>query len=172
MTSRTGIRLGSAPAGPGMAARPESNEPFRPVLRMSALDLAALDTAVPGARLHARHVACEWGHAVLAADCELVVAELVTNAVTAVRGLGGAAGPPPVRIRLTRHEDGVQAEVWDSSDDLPDPHRRRPPDAPGGWGLVLVNALSARWGTYRTSGGGTCVWAIIVHDQPARPNVP
>jgi hypothetical protein len=42
---------------------------------MSALDLAAMDTAVPSARLHARHIACEWEHAALAEDCELIVAD-------------------------------------------------------------------------------------------------
>jgi anti-sigma regulatory factor (Ser/Thr protein kinase) len=133
----------------------------RPVLRMSALDLAPLDGAVPSARLHARHLAREWGHAALAADCELIVAELVTNAVAAVARLGGAAGPPPLRLRLTCRDHGVQVEVWDASDDKPDPHRDRPIDEPGGWGLVLVDALSARWGSYRTAGGGKCVWAIV-----------
>jgi hypothetical protein len=46
-----------------------------PVLRMSALDLAPMDTAVPSARLHARHTAREWGHEALAGDCELIVAD-------------------------------------------------------------------------------------------------
>jgi serine/threonine-protein kinase RsbW len=85
----------------------------------------------------------------------------VTNAVQAVTGLGGAAGPPPIRLRLTRRDHGIQAEVWDGSDELPDPLRTRSADEPGGWGLILVDALSSRWGTYRTVGGGKCAWAII-----------
>jgi hypothetical protein len=45
------------------------------VLRMSALDLRPLPGAVPSARLHARFVACEWGLAAIAGDCELIVAD-------------------------------------------------------------------------------------------------
>jgi hypothetical protein len=45
---------------------------LRPVLRLSALDLAPLDTAVPSVRLHARHVVNEWGMTDMASDCELV----------------------------------------------------------------------------------------------------
>jgi anti-sigma regulatory factor (Ser/Thr protein kinase) len=161
MTGRTGIMPGSLPAGTGPAARPDADVMSRPVLRMSALDLAPLDTAVPSARLHARHIAREWGHAALAGDCELVVAELVTNAVQAVTGLGGPAGRPPIRLRLTRRGHGIQVEVWDGSNEMPDPHRARPADEPGGLGLVLVDALSTRWGSYRTIGDGKCVWAII-----------
>jgi anti-sigma regulatory factor (Ser/Thr protein kinase) len=131
------------------------------VLRMSALDLAPLHSAVPSARLHARHVVREWGQTERAADCELIVAELTTNAVAACARLAREIVPPPVRLRLTARPDGVQVEVWDSSDDLPEPGRDRAADEPGGWGLVLVAALAAHWGTYRTPGGGKCVWAII-----------
>jgi anti-sigma regulatory factor (Ser/Thr protein kinase) len=161
MTGRTGIVPGLPAAGTGPAAQPDADVMSRPVLRMSALDLAPLDTAVPSTRLHTRHIAREWGHAALAGDCELIVAELVTNAVQAVTGLGGATGPPPIRLRLTRRDHGIQAEVWDGSDEMPNPHRTTPADEPGGWGLVLVDALSSRWGTYRTAGGGKCVWAVI-----------
>jgi anti-sigma regulatory factor (Ser/Thr protein kinase) len=136
------------------------------VLRLSALDLAPLDTAVPSARLHARHVVRKWGMAGLAADCELVVAELVTNAIQAGRRLPGATVPLPVRLRLTGRPPGVQVEVWDGSDDLPEPGRERPGDEAGGWGLVLVDALAARWGTYRTAGGGKCVWALLDAGDP------
>jgi anti-sigma regulatory factor (Ser/Thr protein kinase) len=136
------------------------------VLRLSALDLAPLDTAVPSARLHARHVVRKWGMAGLAADCELVVAELVTNAIQAGRRLPGATVPLPVRLRLTGRPRGVQVDVWDGTDDLPEPGRERPGDEAGGWGLVLVDALAARWGTYRTAGGGKCVWALLDAGDP------
>jgi anti-sigma regulatory factor (Ser/Thr protein kinase) len=156
---------GRASAVPGYPATPapdsDASAAFRPVLRLSALDLAPLDTAVPSARLHARHVVREWGQADLAADCELIVAELVTNAIQAGRRLPGDAESLPVRLRLAGRPRGVQVEVWDGSDDLPEPGRDRPDDEPGGWGLILVAALAARWGTYRTAGGGKCVWAVL-----------
>lgn len=141
------------------ATQSQASTAVRQVLRISGLDLAPLDTAVPSARLHARHVVREWGRADLAEDCELIVAELVTNAVAACARLSREL-VPPVRLRLTAGPDSVQIEVWDGSDDLPDPGRSRPDDEPGGLGLVLVAALASSWGCYRTGGGGKCVWAI------------
>ena len=61
------------------------------------LELGALPTAVPCARLHARHVLREWGLNALAPDSELLVSELVTNAVKATAGRDEAA----VRLRLS-----------------------------------------------------------------------
>lgn len=46
----------------------------------SYLELGALPTAVPCARLHARQLVWEWGLNGLAANTELLVSELVTNA--------------------------------------------------------------------------------------------
>lgn len=170
-------RASVVPGQPAVPAQQAARQParqdgggaaLRPVLRLSALDLAPLDGAVPSARLHARHVARECGQAELAGDCELVVAELVTNAVQACARLALAMGEtaaggvvPPVRLRLTCRGGGLRVEVWDGSDELPAPGRDRGEDEPGGWGLVLVQALADRWGTYRTAGGGKCVWAIL-----------
>ena len=39
--------------------------------------------------------------------------------------------------------------------------RDAPPDEPGGWGLVLVESVSERWGSYPTHGGGKVVWAVL-----------
>jgi hypothetical protein len=47
------------------------------------LELGALPTAVPCARLHVKHVLREWQMPRLADPVELVVAELVTNAMQA-----------------------------------------------------------------------------------------
>ena len=51
---------------------------------MTYLELAALPTAVPCARMHAKAVALEWGLPALAEKVELIVSELVTNSVRAV----------------------------------------------------------------------------------------
>ncbi len=69
-------------SGVGSAFRLDEPEP---PLR-SYLELGALPTAVPCARLHARHVLREWGLNGLAPDSELLVSELVTNAVKATAG--------------------------------------------------------------------------------------
>jgi anti-sigma regulatory factor (Ser/Thr protein kinase) len=158
---------------PGHSAAPAAESQFdaatRPALRMTELVLAPLDTAVPSARLHTRHVVREWELLEWAEDCELIVAELVTNAVAACARLARGILPPPVRLRLTAQPYSVQIEVWDGSDDLPELGRSQRADEPGGWGLVLVDALTARWGTYRTVGGGKCVWAVV-GDWP-RPTI-
>jgi anti-sigma regulatory factor (Ser/Thr protein kinase) len=148
---------GTAPAAPA--------EPSL-LLRLSALDLRPLDTAVPSARLHTRAVLHAWGLRA-AADAEVIVSELVTNAVRFAARAAAGAEPLPVRLRLSAHAQGphltgtVQVEVWDACDQMPAPRRGQPADEPGGRGLILVEALSARWGAYRTEGGGKCVWAVI-----------
>ena len=53
----------------------------------SHLVLGALPSAVPCARLHARLVLAEWDLKPLAETAELIVSELVTNAVRASTGL-------------------------------------------------------------------------------------
>lgn len=55
----------------------------------SYLELGALPSAVPCARLHARLLAAEWGFEALAQTVELVVSELVTNAIRASEGVDG-----------------------------------------------------------------------------------
>ncbi len=45
------------------------------------LTLAALPTAVPCSRLHAKQVVWEWGMVLLADTVELLLSELVTNAI-------------------------------------------------------------------------------------------
>jgi anti-sigma regulatory factor (Ser/Thr protein kinase) len=138
-----------------------------PVMQLSALDLRPLPTAVPCARRHARDVLLAWGLADLAGDTELVVSEIVTNAIRATLATAAEANPPSVRMRLSARTDhsgrlhGVQVEVWDSSDPLPLHGRDAPPEEPGGWGLVLVAALSARWGSYPARTGGKVVFAVI-----------
>jgi anti-sigma regulatory factor (Ser/Thr protein kinase) len=49
--------------------------------------LGALPNAVPCARLHASLVLAEWGLKALAETAELIVSELVTNAVRASAAL-------------------------------------------------------------------------------------
>jgi anti-sigma regulatory factor (Ser/Thr protein kinase) len=132
-------------------------------LRHAAIDLGALDDSVPTARLHARMVLIGWGHADLAPDGELVVSELVTNGVRYARLAPTVTGaPPPVRVRITERERGVLIEVWDGHDSMPEPCAGGAgPEVEGGRGLALVAAYAARWGAYRTRGGGKVTWAEV-----------
>lgn len=124
--------------------------------RESFLELGALPGAVPCARLHARHVLWEWDLAAFSDSTELVVSELVTNAVQASRAIRQAA----VRIWLVSDLAQIVVCVWDAS---PQPPARADPgeDAENGRGLLLVEAVSERWGHFHDGAAGKVVWAVI-----------
>jgi anti-sigma regulatory factor (Ser/Thr protein kinase) len=129
----------------------------------SYLELGALPTAVPCARLHARHLLWEWGVSGLAADTELLVSELVTNAVKATADQQQAA----IRLQLLSDSASVLVEVWDADPRPPAPNDLTDDGAPdpeeeGGRGLFLVAALSARWDWYPTEQpAGKVVWCEL-----------
>ncbi|MFI6082401.1 ATP-binding protein [Streptomyces sp. NPDC051217] len=99
-------------------------------------------------------------------DALLVVSELVTNAVTAT---GPNMTTPTWTDVKADHILGVQlrvvamhlyVEAWDRSDEAP--RTKSPPaDAEDGRGILLVEALTKRWGTYRPPAGGKVVWAEL-----------
>jgi anti-sigma regulatory factor (Ser/Thr protein kinase) len=124
----------------------------------SYLELGALPGAVPCARLHARQVLWEWGLSAFSENAGLIVSELVTNAIQASLS---AECILPVRVWLTSDRSRLLIQVQDSN--------RHPPartDADGddesGRGLVIVEAISAKWGWHPTGDqGGKTVWALI-----------
>ena len=84
-----------------------------------------------------------WGLEEVSHITELVVSELVTNAIR----YGGV----PIRLRLIR--DGTLiCEVSDASSTAPHLRRARVSDE-GGRGLHLVAQLTQRWGTRQTADG-------------------
>jgi anti-sigma regulatory factor (Ser/Thr protein kinase) len=83
----------------------------------------------------------------------LVVSELVTNAVLHA---GSSA-----RVEVRVGNDCVRIEVHDSTSDLPTV-RDPGPYTVTGRGLVLVEALSDRWGADPTD-GGKVVWFEVDH---------
>jgi anti-sigma regulatory factor (Ser/Thr protein kinase) len=125
----------------------------------SYLELGALPTAVPCARLHARHLLWEWGLSAQAADAELLVSELITNAVKATAGQHQAA----IRLQVSSDNTCVRVEVWDADPHPPVPKGGTPdPQEEGGRGLFLVAALSTRWNWHRTQEPpGKVVWCEL-----------
>jgi anti-sigma regulatory factor (Ser/Thr protein kinase) len=123
------------------------------------LALAALPSAVPCARGHVRLVAAEWDLAELADTAELLASELVSNAVQA-SGRLNTAGPPVVRLWVTSDGESLVIRVWDASDDMPVRQEAGPGDD-SGRGLMIIDALSVDWGSYRDPDGGKTVWATI-----------
>ena len=125
----------------------------------SFLELGAFPGAVPCARLHARQVLWEWGLPTLSDSSELVIAELVTNAVQISRAAMQGA-PPPIRLWLVSDKAQVVILVWDASPITPVAVHASE-DAETGRGLLLVEAVSERWGHFTCDGGGKVVWAVM-----------
>ena len=84
-------------------------------------------------------------------DVELVVSELVTNAVR--------AGSPTVNISMSLERTRIVVRVSDQAVGWPE-ERDAAVDDPGGRGLPLVSALSASWGV-RLVETGKIVWAEL-----------
>ncbi|MFD5537193.1 SpoIIE family protein phosphatase [Streptomyces sp. NPDC127079] len=109
----------------------------------------ALDPAEVGrARAAVREQLHDWGLGRLADPAELMVSELVTNAVR-------HSHSRPVQLRLIRGET-LLCEVDDDDHTLPTLLNARP-DADAGRGLRVVSTLAREWGTSRTAAGKT-VW--------------
>jgi anti-sigma regulatory factor (Ser/Thr protein kinase) len=122
------------------------------------IELDAVPGAVPCARQRTRMLLLEWGLPALGDSAELVVSELVTNAVRAAARLPD----PLVRLWLMPDpaRDQVLVQVWDGDAQLPVP-RQSGLDEEGGRGLVLVGALSADWGVWSCADGSKVIWAVI-----------
>ncbi|MEU2820846.1 ATP-binding protein [Streptomyces bacillaris] len=144
----------------------------RHVRFVDQLSLVAAQSAVATSRRFRRPALCKWQAAFVEDDVLLVASELVTNAITGA-GAGILAEPPTwrelerldlVHVRLVGLRDSVVVEVWDVSDEPPR-LQRVGDDAEGGRGLVLVQELAARWGSYRAP-GGKAVWAQLAVRPP------
>ncbi|MEU2423602.1 SpoIIE family protein phosphatase [Streptomyces sp. NPDC007851] len=109
----------------------------------------ALDPAEVGrGRAAVREQLHDWGLGRLADPAELMVSELVTNAVR-------HSHSRPVLLRLVRGET-LLCEVEDDDHTLPTLLSARP-DADAGRGLRVVSTLAREWGTSHTAAGKT-VW--------------
>ena len=87
-------------------------------------------------------------------DLSLLVTELVTNAVRH----GGATADCAIQIEIQRRGDCIRVDVVDPGTDFDPPAAGSNGNSGGGgWGLVLVDRISARWGVHRLS-SGKCVW--------------
>ncbi|MFK0112709.1 SpoIIE family protein phosphatase [Streptomyces sp. NPDC091217] len=104
--------------------------------------------AVADVRAEATRQVSAWGYDELAMTTELIVSELVTNAIRYAE--------PPIRLRLLR-DARLTCEVADGSSTAPRLRHARSTDE-GGRGLFLVAQLAHRWGA-RYTGEGKIIWA-------------
>jgi hypothetical protein len=134
--------------------------------RRSFLELGSYESAPGCARRHATGIVAEWSLGQHAELTRLIVSELVTNSVVAVRKRSWTE-LPPVRLWVLGDASRVNLLVWDA---LPCPPRPRTAsqEDENGRGLFIVQELSAAWGSYLPPdsyypehAGGKVTWAII-----------
>jgi PAS domain S-box-containing protein len=123
--------------------------------RVAAWDLPADPAVVADARKKVAARLTGWGLGDAAFTTELVVSELVTNAIRHARS--------PIQLRLIRDRTLI-CEVSDGSSTAPHLRRARALDE-GGRGLLLVSQVTQRWGTRQTPLGKT-IWAEQALPEP------
>ena len=111
-------------------------------------DLECEETSVRQARHLIRDPLKRWGLEDLLPVTELLVSELVTNAIRYAKG--------DISVRLVREPESVVCEVHDTSPALPRV-LTVDKDAENGRGLHVVAQLANRWGARRTH-SGKVVW--------------
>ncbi|MFE6488856.1 SpoIIE family protein phosphatase, partial [Streptomyces sp. NPDC057757] len=99
-----------------------------------------------------------WGLEDMAFTTELILSELVTNAIR--------YGSGPIHVRMLRDRSLI-CEVFDSSSTSPHLRYAATTDE-GGRGLFLVAQLSERWGT-RYTAAGKVIWAEQQLPADAQP---
>jgi len=122
-----------------------------PADRTAAWDVPADPAQVARVRAAATRTLADWGLTEEAFTTELILSELVTNAIRHATG--------PIRVRLIR-DRCLTCEVSDASSTAPHLRRAAATDE-GGRGLFLVAQFAERWGTRYTSDG-----KVIWTEQP------
>lgn len=125
--------------------------------RTAAWDVRSDPAAVADTRARAGRLLAEWGLEEAAFTTELVLSELVGNAIRHATG--------PIRVRLLR-DRALICEVYDTSSTSPHLRYAAATDE-GGRGLFLVAQLAERWGT-RNLPVGKVIWAELA--VPGPPN--
>lgn len=118
--------------------------------QVAGWDVPLDPAAVAEARAWASERLSAWGLREASFAVELVVSELVTNAIR--------HGSPPVHLRLIRC-NVIVCEVSDGSSTAPHLRRAQTFDE-GGRGLMLVAQVTRRWGA-RYTPAGKIIWAEV-----------
>ena len=117
--------------------------------------------AVKTSRDFTRARLVDWDMPVLADVAELVVSELVTNALRhGVPSARKLVSEHCIRLRLLAQAPFMMCMVTDPGRDIP-VLREAEPTSETGRGLNVVESCSVRWGWHLLDGGGKVVWALL-----------
>ncbi|MEV0371806.1 SpoIIE family protein phosphatase [Streptomyces sp. NPDC050636] len=134
-----------------LVARTHALDPHR----IATWDLPADPALVSGIRAAVTHRLAEWGLDDVAFATELLLSELVTNAIRYGNG--------PIQVRLL-YDRTLICEVSDTSSTAPHLRHAATTDE-GGRGLFLVAQLTRAWGT-RYTANGKVIWAECALEVP------
>jgi CheY-like chemotaxis protein/anti-sigma regulatory factor (Ser/Thr protein kinase) len=133
------------------------------------LDIGPEPADVALARRFVAEQCRDWGCGDVVEDAQLVVSELVTNALI--------HGQSRCQLRAGLSDAALRLQVVDSGAGMPDPQIAGEGDEHGR-GLLLVSALCAAWGVEALPAGGKIVWAELLRplrdpgDDDPRSGVP
>lgn len=127
-------------------------DPVRPAILEARLVLASEPRSVTVARKFIADLLAQCGLDRLVPESEVVVSELVANAVQHTAA--------PCAVQLSCRADNLRISVADSGPGIPDLQTFRPL-SPGGRGLHIVSAFATTWGVARLQDGGKLVWAEL-----------
>lgn len=141
---------------------PAVGHPGHPaVLPAVSCTLSPHPESVKAGRDFTRATLCGWGMATLTDVAELVVSELVTNALRhGAPAIRPQADGPDVRLRLLAQSPFVMCMVTDGGSNIP-VLRESGPAAESGRGLQVVESCCVRWGWHLLDEGGKVVWAVL-----------
>jgi hypothetical protein len=141
-----------------LVAAPQRPSPAQP---SATCPLGPRPESVKTGRDFTRATLLDWDLSALTDPAELVVSELVTNALA--HGVPSArrfVSEHCIRLRLLAQAPFVMCMVTDPGHEIP-VLREPGPTCESGRGLNVVESCSVRWGWHLLDEGGKVVWALL-----------
>jgi hypothetical protein len=155
-----GLRRASHLSHPAPSRSATGTAPCPPAQPSATCVLGPRPESVKTGRDFTRSTLADWGMPALTELAELVVSELVTNALR--HGIPSARklADHCVRLRLLAQAPFVMCMVTDPGTDIP-VLRESGLMAETGRGLNVVESCCVRWGWHLLDDGGKVVWALL-----------